>query len=196
MLSNAAARRWSAFLAGDEQAFEAIFQAHYGELYAYGMRLTSDSELVKDCIQNLFQRWWQRRGTLPAVQEVKPYLFKSMRYEVVAALKAQRRRTLLQSSYSQDFEVQYSPEDFVNTEQLSTEQHAQLLTALAGLSSRQREAIYLRFFNGFDYERISEIMGLAHQSARNLIYQGLKLLRQSLTLVLLVWLHQLRFSIL
>lgn len=191
MRPDADAVRWSAFLTGDEQAFEAIFQAYYRELYAYGMRLTGDEELIKDCIQNLFQRWWQRRGTLPAVKEVRPYLFKSMRHEVLAALKTQQRTSRLQIDYSSEFEVQYSPEDFLIAQQLSAEQHARLLAALGRLSSRQREAIYLRFFNGFEYERISEIMSLSYQSTRNLIYQGLKQLRQSLTLALLVLLGRL-----
>lgn len=185
MRPDADATRWSAFLAGDARAFEGIFQAYYPELYAYGMRLTKDEELSKDSIQNLFQRWWQRRGTLPAVKEVRPYLFKSMRHEVLVALKAQQRTKRVQLDYASDFEVQYSPEDFIIAQQLSAEQHAQLLAALARLSSRQREAIYLRFFSGFEYERISEIMGLSYQSTRNLLYQGLKLLRQSLTLALL-----------
>ncbi len=191
MRPDADALRWSAFLAGDERAFEAIFQAYYRELYAYGMRLTGNEELTKDCIQDLFQRWWHCRSTLPALREVKPYVFKSMRHEVLAALKAQQRNSRLQFDYASGFEVQYSPEDFMIAQQLSAEQHAQLLAALARLSSRQREAIYLRFFSGFEYERISGIMGLTYQSTRNLIYQGLKLLRQSLTLTLLVLLSRL-----
>ena len=177
---------WNRFLAGEEQAFEAMFQAHYRELYGYGLRLTSDEELTKDCIQNLFQRLWQRRQHLSAVEEIKPYLFKSMRHEVAAEIKAQQRRSLLESAYPVEFEIQYSPEDFLIAQQLTAEQHTQLLAALGRLSNRQREAIYLKFFDGFDYERISEIMGLNQQSIRNLVYQGIKLLRQSLTLPLLV----------
>ncbi|GAB3855145.1 sigma-70 family RNA polymerase sigma factor [Hymenobacter terrigena] len=177
---------WNRFLAGEEQAFEAMFQGHYRELYGYGLRLTSDEDLTKDCIQNLFQRLWQRRQHLSTVEEIKPYLFKSMRHEVAAEIKAQQRRSLLESTYPVEFEIQYSPEDFLIAQQLTAEQHTQLLAALGRLSNRQREAIYLKFFDGFDYERISEIMGLNQQSIRNLVYQGIKLLRQSLTLPLLL----------
>ena len=177
---------WNRFLAGEEQAFEAMFQGYFRELYGYGMRLTNDENLTKDCIQNLFQRLWQRRQHMSPVKEIKPYLFKSMRHEVAAAIKAQQRRKLLESAYPVEFEIQYSPEDFLITQQFNVEQHTQLLAALGRLSSRQREAIYLKFFDGFDYERISEIMGLNQQSIRNLVYQGIKLLRQSFLLSLLL----------
>ncbi|TPG66364.1 RNA polymerase sigma factor [Hymenobacter nivis] len=181
---------WTDFLAGDERAYERLFLTFYDELYGYGMRLSNDGELVKDSIQNLFQRLWQRRTELRAVEAVRPYLFKSLRHEVAKAIKAQQRRSWLQSSYSEEFKVQYSPEDFIIAQQLTAEQHARLLGALGQLSNRQREAIYLKFFDGFSYERIAEIMALNQQSIRNLIYQGTQSLRRSLTpVLLLVLLH-------
>jgi RNA polymerase sigma factor (sigma-70 family) len=179
---------WTAFLTGDESAFEALFRTYYRELHGYGVRLTSDVELTEDCLQNLFQRLWHRRSALGQVAEVKPYLYKAMRHEVGAALKQQRRRSLLPPAYQPEFEVQYSPEDFLIAQQITAEQHARLLAALGTLSNRQREAIYLKFFDGFDYERIAEIMSLNQQSIRNLVYQSLKLLRRSLLLLLAGWL--------
>ena len=59
-------------------------------------------------------------------------------------------------------------------------QSAQLLGALNRLSKRQREALYLRFFDGFSYERIAEVMSLNTQSIRNLIFNALKVLRKAM----------------
>lgn len=180
---------WTAFLAGDERAFEGLFRQHYRELHGYGLRLSGDAELTEDCIQNLFQRLWQRREALGPVEEPKPYLFKALRREVGAALRQRQRRGLVQRlAADPEFEVQYSPEDFLIAQQLTAEQHARLLAALDALSNRQREAIYLKFFDGFEYERIAEIMGLQPQSIRNLVYQGLKLMRRSLLVLLGGWL--------
>lgn len=183
-MSSPDASLWNDFRAGDERAFEQIFLAHYEGLYRYGVRLTSDAELVKDCLQNLFQQLWQRRAKLGGVGELKPYLFRALRYQIGDALAARQRRTKLQSQVPAAFEVQHSPEDFLIAQQLTAEQHAQVQAALGQLSNRQREAIYLKFFDGFSYDRISEIMALHPQSVRNLIYQSLKVLKQSLTLPL------------
>ncbi|MGI4872087.1 MAG: RNA polymerase sigma factor [Janthinobacterium lividum] len=175
---------WADFRAGDEQAFERIFLAYYDALYSYGLRLTNDEELTKDCLQNLFQRLWQRRSMLGAVEVIRPYLFKALRHQIADDTKVQQRHSLLPSDYPVEFEVQYSPEDFLIAQQLTAEQQVQLLAALAQLTSRQREAIHLKFFDGFAYERIADIMAVTPQSVRNLVHQGLKQLKQSLTLAL------------
>jgi RNA polymerase sigma factor (sigma-70 family) len=189
---------WNDFLAGDKQVFERIFLAHYDDLFRYGVRLTGDEEVVKDCIQNLFQRLWQRRKALGAIEEIKPYLFTALRHHITDELRAQKRRTALQSSYPGELEmtVQHSPEDFLIAQQLTAEQQNLLLGALQQLSNRHREALYLKFFDGFAYDRIAEIMGLNQQSVRNLVHQAIKRMRQGLPHTLLLLLHGMLLSFL
>ncbi len=177
---------WNEFLAGSKQAFERIFLAHYDDLFRYGVRLTGDEEVVKDCIQNLFQHLWQRRKTLGPVKEIRPYLFSALRHHITDEQRAQQRRTALQSGYLGEGDVQYSPEDFLIAQQLTTEQQAQLQAALKQLSNRHREALYLKFFDGFSYERIAEMMDLNQQSVRNLVHQAVKRMRQVLPQPLLL----------
>lgn len=49
---------------------------------------------------------------------------------------------------------------------------------LAALSNRQREIIYLRFYQNLDYEEISEVMNINYQASRNLLSHAIKVLRQ------------------
>jgi RNA polymerase sigma factor (sigma-70 family) len=189
---------WNDFLAGNKQVFERIFLAHYDDLFRYGMRLTGDEEVVKDCIQNLFQRLWQGRKALEAIAEVKPYLFAALRHHVTDELRAQKRRAALQNGYPDELEmtVQHSPEDFLIAQQLTSEQQNLLLGALNQLSNRHREALYLKFFDGFSYDRIAGIMGLNQQSVRNLVHQAIKRMRQVLPYPLLVLLNGLFLNLL
>lgn len=179
---------WDAFRQGDEQAFTAIFLEHYDALYNYGVKLTGDEELVRDSIQELFQKLWERRASLEAVEGVKAYLFKALRHRISDSLKSASRRSARQQSYHDEaFELVYSLEDFLVAEQFSSDQNAQLLASLNQLPARQREVIYLKYFDGFSYEKISEVMNLTAQSVRNLIYRAIKTLKELLlTLLLLV----------
>ena len=179
-MSSPNASLWDDFRTGNEQAFERIFLAHYDELYGYGMRLSRDEDLVKDAIQNLFQRLWQRRAQLGAVAVLKPYLFKALRHQVADELAAAQRRSQLPTDYEAEFTVQYSPEDFLIAQQLTGERQEQLMAAISQLNNRQREALHLKFFDGFAYERIADIMVLNPQSVRNLIHQAITKLRQAL----------------
>jgi len=186
MLPTDDSKLWDDFRAGDERAFTKLFLTHYDALCSYGRKLTADEELVKDCIQTLFQKLWRRRQALGPVSIVKPYLYKALRRAIGDETKLLRRHSLLLPTYKDEFDVTYSHEDFLVAQQLSQEQSAKLLAVLNRLSKRQREAIYLKFFDGFSYDKISEIMALNLQSVRNLVHQALKVLQQALLLSLLL----------
>jgi RNA polymerase sigma factor (sigma-70 family) len=56
-----------------------------------------------------------------------------------------------------------------------------VLQALAQLSNRQKEIIYLKFYQELNYEEVSDIMNINYQAARNLLYQSIKSLKKLLT---------------
>ncbi len=190
MTEENSAQLWDAFRLGDARALAGIFEANYYALFSYGLKLTGDEELVKDCIQNLFQKLWRRREGVRATPVVKAYLFKALRRHLGDETKLLRQHRYLLPAYTDSFEVTYSHEEFLVSQQRDAEQSARLLVALNQLSKRQREALYLKFFDGFSYERIAEVMSLNTQSVRNLIFNALKALRKtmllSLALVLLL----------
>ena len=179
---------WNAFRAGNEQAFTTIFVEQYDALYNYGIKLVNDEELVRDSIQELFQKLWERRASVEAVEVVKPYLFKVLRNRISDTLKMAGRRTARQQAYHEEeaFEVVYSPEDFLIAEQFSSDQNARLLAVLNQLPRRQREVLYLKYFDGLSYEKISEIMSLTAQSVRNLVYRAISALKELLLLLVLL----------
>jgi len=49
---------WKTFLAGDKNAISEIFLEYYDDLFRYGFKLSSDSGLVEDSIQELFLKLW------------------------------------------------------------------------------------------------------------------------------------------
>ena len=177
---------WEAYRRGDATALAALFEAHYGALFNYGRKLTGDEELVRDCIQNLFQRLWRRREAVRAAPLVKAYLFKALRRHLGDETKLLRRHRHLLPAYTDSFEVTYSHEEFLIAQQGDAEQSARLLAALNKLSKRQREALYLKFFDGFSYERIAEVMSLNTQSVRNLVFNALQTLRKVMVLALML----------
>jgi RNA polymerase sigma factor (sigma-70 family) len=50
--------------------------------------------------------------------------------------------------------------------------------ALSQLSSRQKEAIFLKYNFGLDYEEVSKVLNINYQSARNLIHRGISRIRK------------------
>ncbi len=174
---------WQEFKQGNTQALARIFLLFYDDLFAYGKKLCNHEEQVKDCIQNLFYKLWKNRANLDTITSIKPYLFKSLRHTIGDELEAQTRKRSLYRVHAYEYELVFSQEDFLISEQTTQEQHTQIVNALNKLSSRQREAIYLRFFEGLDYEKISEIMVINTQSVRNLIHQSFKILKGNIVFI-------------
>ncbi len=178
MTEENSAQLWESFRLGNAQALATLFEAYYYALFNYGRKLTGDEELVKDCIQNLFQKLWRRRGGVRPTPVVKAYLFKALRRHLGDETKLLRQHRHLLPAHTDSFEVTYSHEEFLIAQQRDAEQSTRLLAALNRLSKRQREALYLKFFDGFTYERIAEVMSLNTQSVRNLVFNALKAIRK------------------
>lgn len=165
---------WRHFRDGDPAALAQIFNEHYGSLHCYGKKLVQDEDLVKDCVQNLFLKMWTSRHKLTAVKAIRPYLLKALRRHIGDQVISRNRKKAFHEKITGDFEVTFSHEDFLIALQNTEEQSKALARSLNLLPARQREAIFLRFYEGLDYEKVAEVMNLNVQSVRNLIYQSLK----------------------
>ena len=168
---------WESFRNGDKDAFTALFRRHYAALFRFGSKFTTDSKLLEDCIQELFLELWQAKSRTP-VLSVKTYLLKSLKYKLLRAFR-QRGKVLLTAD-SPEGHFEWSHENFLIAEQESQEKKRKVLAALDRLSNRQKEIIYLKYYQDLSYEEVSEIMNINYQAARNLLYQAIKSLKNIL----------------
>ncbi|MFD1144102.1 RNA polymerase sigma factor [Larkinella insperata] len=185
---------WQRFKAGDELAFGALAQVHYRSLYNYGLRLTADSELIWDAIQDLLVDLWDHRQTVGDAVFVKAYLLKALRYKLLKILP-QSPSIHLDEPAATQLPFSDSIEQQIIDDESHTEQTRLLHQLMASLSKRQQEVLYLRFYQNLDNHEIAQIMGLERQSVANLLYRTFKELRSqwsaSLLLALLVLMRSL-----
>lgn len=71
------------FKKGDEKAFEVLYRKYFQALNYYGFRISKDQELIENAIQDLFIDLWRRRVFLSEVENVKFYLIKSLRNQLI-----------------------------------------------------------------------------------------------------------------
>lgn len=173
---------WHSFKGGSEAAFECIYDTYFPKLYNYGMRICQDKALVKDCIQNLFVELWQKREQVSEVKAVKYYLFKSLRRKLVKDMGEQNKHVSkegLEEQYT--FEVSFSHEFLLITNQIDHENKERLLRAFQFLTQRQKEAVFLRFYENMEYEHIASLLAMKEvKYARTLIYRALDVLKSSI----------------
>lgn len=170
---------WEKFKTGDKEALSRIYYTYYNPLYDYGIRIHNDPAFVKDTIQELFFDLISRLSNLGTTDSIKSYLLASFRRRVFSKLKKKKGINYLEDSYTPDaFEIEPSAETQWISEESKDAYTQKINNMLAKLSSREREAIYLKFYKNMSYKEITEVMGVNYQSARKLIYRAIKTLRE------------------
>lgn len=163
---------WDRFRSGDREAFTLINKQYINSLFNYGYRICKDRDFVKDCVQDVFIELWNRRATINETQSVKWYLFKSVRMRIFRERPKWERTEMLSEDYQ--FTVEFNVESNLIAQLELEELSAKIKTILDGLPARQREIIYLRFYENLDLEEILEIMQISRQSVHNLLQKAYK----------------------
>ena len=173
---------WEDFKKGEKYALTHIYYLHADSLFRYGKKFSSDDELVKDAIQDLFFDLIRTRAKLGTTDHIYFYLIKALRRRLVQAHNGIKNQMATDDEGEmQAANIVYSIEDeWIQKEELTKKEEI-VRKGLAELSPKQREIIYYRFTCDFEYEQICEIMSMKYDSARKMVFRALKTLREHLT---------------
>ena len=163
---------------GDEQCLSLLMKKYYSDLYSYAGKFSHDDALVKDCIQEVFISLWQRRETAGAILSPRYYLLRAVKNKVLKSLHNNARRhgaAHQQDEY--DFFHELSIERIIIEKQVSEEKAQKLQQALSQLSKRQKEVIYLKYYQYLDNGQIADLMNISRQSVYNLLHEAIQKLR-------------------
>ena len=171
---------WNKFKHNDDFALSFIYSQNVEFLYQYGLKFTSKRHLIEDSINDLFLDLIRNRKTIGETDNIRFYLIRSFRRKLVRELKKELRYDY--NLFSEVFfGVCYDIENKIIRKDSKKEIYKRLSFAIEELSPRQKEAIYLKFKSGFDYNDISEIMDIGIDASRNLIYRAIKSLKESIS---------------
>lgn len=162
----------------DEGALASLMELYYDDLYNYAARFTRDDGLIKDCMQEVFISLWQRRETAATILSPKYYFLRAIKNKVLKSLhKNIHIATLVHLQDEYDFFHEFSIERVIIEKQISEEKAEKLRRTLAFLSKRQKEIIYLKYYQCLDHGQIAGLMNVGRQSVYNLLHEAIHKLR-------------------
>lgn len=169
---------WRRFKAGEADALGQLAKVHYRALYNYALKFSSDPDFIRDSIQELYLDLWERREFLSETAFVKSYLLKALRHKLIKESIRLKRFHEPVNAFADLENANCSVESDIIEEEQSIYISSRLKHIIKGLSKRQQEIIYLRFYQNFSNEDIAGIMGLGRQSVSNLLYRTLKEIKE------------------
>ena len=165
---------WEQYRKGDQQAFEELYYQQVNALYDFGQRMTRNTPLVEDCIQDLFSELWEKRGAVKPVVSVRSYLLVSLKRKIIRKLNVEQKNSTQSLSAVINSFSDFAPDGHEN---VAEEQLEYLHQAFTKLSSRQKEVIYLRFYNQLSYEEIADVMSVQVKAVYKLMARAIRMLR-------------------
>ena len=158
--------------------FTDLYDKTIDDLFEFGSKFTTDREMIKDCIQDVFVKLYTKKDELVSVSNIESYLYVSLRNRINDEF---RRNTHICENEINENNVKSIYEDSVAYDMENLEESQKKTNKLKEfvgcLSPRQRQIIQLYYIEQRKYDDICRIMGINYQSVRNLMHRSLLKLR-------------------
>ncbi len=161
--------------AGDEAAWQSLFEEYYPALVRMALIITGSVENARDIAQESFVSLLRanirhRDGTL------KSYI------SIIAYRLALKERARLHNRGKLDAVALIDESPSVLERAVKDETDRLILSALGDLDIEQREVLTLRFYGGHSYAEIAQILGIPIGTVKSRIFYAIKTCRQRLKL--------------
>jgi RNA polymerase sigma-70 factor (ECF subfamily) len=176
---------WQQVLEGDTTALKQIHNELFDGLYNYALKVVQDEDVADDAVQELFIKLWTKRSSIGNLEKVKQYFFSSLRRQLLNELRNLNLRQLKIKAIKEP-DIEFSPEEILIKAEHDQSIKAKLLEMLSLLPERQKEVIYLHYFQNLDYSEIALIMEINYQSVLNHAQKAIQKLRSDFFILLIV----------
>lgn len=150
--------------------FEISFRKLYMPLGMYAMRIVDDADDAEDLVENTFMKAWQAIQDGKDVDNLKSYMYLSVRNECIDFLRKKKN------------EVDVSEIPDVEEETIDTsERDARIWKAMDELPEKCREIFLMSKRDGLSNEEIAEELDISIKTVKNQMTKAYSRLRESLS---------------
>ena len=159
---------------GEEAAFEALYRAHAGRVFALCLRLSGDRTRAVELVQDVFVRCWERLGSFRGESAFGSWLYRLAVNLVWMANRGDRRREARVLPVEDPQALERSGD--ATTAGVSVD----LERAIGSLPDGAREVFVLYDIEGYRHEEIARMTGIAVGTSKAQLFRARRLLREKL----------------
>lgn len=159
----------------------ALYNLYVNDLFTYGCYLGFEREIVKDAIHDVFVKVTVDEGLLRHISHIKFYLFRSLKNRLIDLHKYQKDEIALEKvdpSVDMPFNIHIDVESLLIEKEDQMQVKNAIEQMLTSLTDRQREIIYLRYIQEYDYNQIAELLHISVHGCRKLVSTAIHSLRE------------------
>lgn len=162
---------------GNEDAFAAIFNKYWQEMYITAYQRLRNQTVAEDLVQDVFASIWERRAELSITSPLEHYLRRAVKYSIIKYVsRANLHQEALKHLLDRVGEMENTVLDHLNVADVNRT----LAEAIMDFPGNMRQVFLLRAEN-YTISEIAEALGLAEQTVKNNTTEALKRLRVTLS---------------
>ena len=160
--------------AGDADAFEVVYRAHAGRVYAVCLRMTGDQVQARELLQDIFVRAWEKLGTFRGESAFGTWLHRL----AVNLVLADRRTAARRAEDSLDAEEPVAPPAAVKAAPAGL--RLDLEQCIAALPPMAQQVLVLHDIEGYEHQEIGTMLGIAEGTSKAHLFRARRILREAL----------------
>lgn len=164
-----------------EKDIASIYTLYVDDLFTYGCYLGFEREIVKDAVHDIFIKVTTDNDKLDSISNIKFYLFRSLKNRLLDIHRSQKEHVELENIdpvREMPFNIQVNVEELMIEKEEQIQIKTEIEQMLNTLTDRQREIIYLRYVQEYDYEQIAELLQISVHGCRKLVSKAIQSLRE------------------
>lgn len=158
-----------------------IYNRYVNDLFTYASYFGFSKETIMDAIHDVFCKLAADEQILDPVSNIKSYLFKSLKNRLYDIYRTQKHTLNLSDMENVDelpFNINVSIDDDLIDAEEQANIRKRIENMLQSLTARQREMVYLRYIQEYDYPQIAEILDISIHGCRKLLSKAMETLRE------------------
>lgn len=173
-----------------DQTYQSLFRRYYANLLFYATRIVGEDE-AEDVVQDVFVELWRRRDTMKVGEQIQAFLYRAV---YTRALNVLKHRDIMNSYEAVVLDIHkkrvefYQPDSNDVVKRIEdSELRRKLAEAINELPDKCRMVFKLSYLHEMKNKEIAETMGISLRTVEAHMYKALKLLRDRLGYLNLLW---------
>jgi len=167
-------------LAGDENAFVALYRRRQGGIYRFALQMSGSEAIAEDVVQEVFMVLMNEAGNYdPAKGSLSAYLYGVARNHVLRSLSRDRSLVSIGDSYEKEGEAtheQLIAEDDPLADLTRSEMIESVRQAVMALPTHYREVVVLWDLHEMSYAEAAQVLSCAVGTIRSRLHRARTLL--------------------
>lgn len=158
---------------GDREAFARFYDATSSRVYGAVLRVLRDRGFSEECVQDVYLEVWQKAPTFsPAQGSPAAWLVTMAHRRAIDRVRSEQSRTDRESKYA----MLDAATGSMDTSDRFLDRRP-VIDAMSELSGRQRECLFMAFFEGLTYAEAADRMGVPVSTMKSRIRSALAKMR-------------------